>query len=131
MRRTTTYVYDSVSYWDKEKQQPRSKRKLIGKIDPVTGEIVPTGGRRGRKPKNDAPEPSGLTENVTEDAHSPQIPVLEQEDPADYKQLYEASRRSLLEKDAAIARMEATISRLTREKEELVSKLEQLVRENK
>ena len=40
-----TYVYDSVSYWDREKQQPRSKRKLIGKLDPVTGEIVPTDGR--------------------------------------------------------------------------------------
>lgn len=43
-----TYVYESESYWDKEKQQPRNRRKLIGKIDPVTGEIVPTGkpGRR-------------------------------------------------------------------------------------
>lgn len=45
--RDVTYVYDSYSYWDKEKKQPRSKRKLIGKIDPVTGEVVPTG-RRGR-----------------------------------------------------------------------------------
>lgn len=42
-----TYVYESTSYWDKEKQQPRNKRKLIGKIDPETGEIVPTG-RPGR-----------------------------------------------------------------------------------
>ena len=44
-----TYVYESESYWDKEKKQPRSKRKLIGKIDGQTGEIVPTGGRKGRK----------------------------------------------------------------------------------
>lgn len=43
-----TYVYESVSYWDKEKQQPRSKRSLIGKRDPATGEIIPTDGR-GRK----------------------------------------------------------------------------------
>ena len=43
-----TYVYDSVSYWDKEKKQPRSKRTLIGRLDPVTREIVPTDGR-GRK----------------------------------------------------------------------------------
>lgn len=53
-----TYVYESESYWDKEKQQPRSKRKLIGKIDEETGEIVPTGGR-GRPKKNkltDIPE---------------------------------------------------------------------------
>ena len=35
-----TYVYESTSYWDKEKQQPRSKRKLIGRLDPDTGEIT-------------------------------------------------------------------------------------------
>ncbi|MDO5138867.1 MAG: hypothetical protein Q4D71_10495 [Oscillospiraceae bacterium] len=46
----TTYVYESVSYWDPEKKQARSKRKCIGKIDPETGEMIPTG-KRGRKPK--------------------------------------------------------------------------------
>lgn len=40
-----TYVYESVSYWDKEKKQPRSKRTIIGKLDPDTGEIIPTDGR--------------------------------------------------------------------------------------
>ena len=43
-----TYVYESESYWDKEKQQPRSRRRLIGKVDEQTGEIVPTDDR-GRK----------------------------------------------------------------------------------
>jgi len=43
----TTYVYESTSYWDEEKKQSRSKRRVIGKLDPETGEIVPTG-RRGR-----------------------------------------------------------------------------------
>ncbi len=52
----TTYVYESISYWDPEKQQSRSKRKCIGKIDPVTGEIVPTG-KRGRR-KSAAPSPA-------------------------------------------------------------------------
>jgi len=37
-----TYAYESTSYWDKEKKQSRSKRKLIGIVDPETGEIVPT-----------------------------------------------------------------------------------------
>ena len=46
----TTYVYESVSYWDSEKGQSRSNRKLLGKLDPETGEIVPTG-KRGRKKK--------------------------------------------------------------------------------
>jgi hypothetical protein len=36
------YVYESVSYWDKEKQQARSKQVCIGKIDPVTGELIPS-----------------------------------------------------------------------------------------
>lgn len=44
----TTYVYESISYWDSEKQQSRSKRRVIGKLDPETGEIIPTG-KRGRK----------------------------------------------------------------------------------
>jgi hypothetical protein len=35
-----TYVYESVSYWDKELKQPRNKRVCIGKIDPQTGELV-------------------------------------------------------------------------------------------
>ena len=48
-----TYVYDSVSYWDKDLKQPRSKRKLIGKRDPVTNEIIPTSGR-GRRNNTDA-----------------------------------------------------------------------------
>ena len=34
------YAYESVSYWDKEKQQPRSKRTYIGRVDPVTNEII-------------------------------------------------------------------------------------------
>ena len=43
-RRTgTTYVYESESYWDKEKKQPRSHRKLIGKLDDETGEIIQIG----------------------------------------------------------------------------------------
>ena len=45
----TTYVYESESYWDPDKQQPRNRRRLIGRIDPATGEIVPTG-RPGRRP---------------------------------------------------------------------------------
>ena len=45
-----TYAYESVSYWDKDKQQSRSKRTLIGRVDNKTGEIVPTDGR-GRKKK--------------------------------------------------------------------------------
>jgi hypothetical protein len=37
-----TYAYESTSYWDKDKKQPRSRRKLIGRLDEKSGEIVPT-----------------------------------------------------------------------------------------
>lgn len=40
-----TYAYESHSYWDPEKKMTRAKRKLIGRVDPGTGEIVPTDGR--------------------------------------------------------------------------------------
>jgi len=37
-----TYAYESISHWDKEKQQSRAIRKCIGKIDPITNKIIPT-----------------------------------------------------------------------------------------
>ena len=48
-----TYVYDSKAYYDKEKKCSRAKRTLIGKLDSVTGEIIPTDGRnKGAKTKS-------------------------------------------------------------------------------
>ena len=40
-----TYAYESISVWNKELKQSRAKRKLIGRVDSDTGEIVPTDGR--------------------------------------------------------------------------------------
>ena len=40
------YAYESISYWDKEKQQPRSRREYIGKVDPETGEIIRKGDKK-------------------------------------------------------------------------------------
>ena len=44
-----TYVYESVAHWDKEKRQSRAVRKLIGRLDPKTGEVLPTDGRGKRR----------------------------------------------------------------------------------
>ena len=49
-----TYVYESVSYWDREKKQPRSRRTLIGRLDPETGKILPTDGRGKRRGEKEA-----------------------------------------------------------------------------
>ena len=57
-----TYVYESESYWDPDKKQPRNHRKLIGKLD-EEGNIVPTGSR-GRKKKE---ESTGNTVSESED----------------------------------------------------------------
>lgn len=65
-RTGTIYVYESESYWDKEKKQPRNKRTLIGKLDEETGEIIPTDGR-GRKRKTSEKKDAANNENVISD----------------------------------------------------------------
>ena len=72
-----TYAYESKAYWDKEKKQSRAKRKLIGRVDEATGEIVPTDGRV-RKARERAAEP-------------------------DYRALYEQARARIAELEAEIA----------------------------
>lgn len=37
-----TYVYEAVSYWDKEKKQSRNKQVCIGKLDPKTKKLIPS-----------------------------------------------------------------------------------------
>lgn len=48
-----TYAYRNEPYWDKEKQQSRAKRTLIGKLDPDTGELIPTRSYRKRDTSTD------------------------------------------------------------------------------
>ena len=73
----TTYVYESISYWDEEKKQSRSNRRLIGKLDPETGEIIPTG-KRGRKPKEASAQAAGA---------NAELPQLYEESQARIKEL--------------------------------------------
>ena len=89
-----TYVYDSVSYWDKDLKQPRSKRKLIGKRDPVTNEIIPTSGR-GRRQNTDA---------------SAEKKPVQSDSSADLK--YEKCLEAIREKDATIQEQKKQIGDL-------------------
>lgn len=59
-----TYVYESESYWDKEKKQPRSRRKLIGKLDPQTGEVIPTGKKNRSQQKNRDAQPEDAIQDT-------------------------------------------------------------------
>jgi len=84
-----TYAYESKSYWDKEKKTSRANRKLIGRLVPETGEIVPTDGR-GRKDK------------VKEETRV---------DP-DYKLLYEKLIRRCAAQETLIAALQKEINEL-------------------
>jgi molecular chaperone GrpE (heat shock protein) len=94
--RGVTYVYESQSYWDKELKQPRSNRKLIGKLDPDTGEIVPTGKKGRTKQDQDPEKKSGYS--VT-----------------DSKTSADQTRRLLKEKDAEILSLKKQLSAAERE----------------
>ena len=43
-------VYESTPNYDPKTKQSRPKRKYLGTLDPVTGELVPSSGRPGRRP---------------------------------------------------------------------------------
>lgn len=86
-----TYAYESHSYWDPEKKMTRAKRKLIGRIDPQTGEIVPTDGRN-RKKKD---------EKTTKDV--------------DYKKLYEKLQKKYEAQEVLIKSLKDQLARLGQE----------------
>ena len=99
--RGVTYVYESVSYWDKNLKQPRSKRTLIVKRD-SEGNIVPTGGR-GRK-KSESSD-SGCAHSDTSDIHKDQyIQLLSEKD----AQIFEL-KRQLAESEALVQYYESAI----------------------
>lgn len=100
-----TYVYESHSYRDKETKQPRSTRKLIGRIDDATGEIIPT-----RKK---------ATINTTSSEHGNDITTSNDD--------VSVSLDIVKEKDAIITEQRRQISVLLKEKEELAKELERLV----
>ena len=106
--RDVTYVYESVSYWDKEKKQPRSRRKLIGKRDPETGEIIPTG-KRGRKKK--APD-----HDESSSAHSD----------TDYKSLYEQTLSEKNRLESKVLDLQKQIASLSLENEQYKNKLDKI-----
>lgn len=87
-----TYVYEVYeNYWDKEKKKYVQKRRMIGKIDPETGEIVPT---RSRK-------------------KAPTAPSSEQSDQqADYKSLYLETRKLLDQKELELSLLQSELSSL-------------------
>ena len=103
-RSGTTYVYESESYWDKEKKQPRSRRKLIGKLDEETGEVIPTGKSGRKKGSSRNPEENAAPEPVTEYI------------------------RTIDEKERQIRELKAENQELLKEKQDILKTLETLCR---
>jgi alpha-ketoglutarate-dependent taurine dioxygenase len=84
-RSDKTYAYESHSYWDKEKKTSRAKRTLIGRVDPVTGKIIPTDGRR-KKDKIETPKEP------------------------DYKTLYEKLQKKCVAQETLIAALQKELN---------------------
>ena len=56
----TTYFYEQDYKWNPETKRPEGTRKLIGKLDPETGKMIPTGKPgRPRKEKEVTASSSG------------------------------------------------------------------------
>ena len=81
-RSGTTYAFESTPRYDPERKQSRPIKRYLGRVDPITHEIIPTSGRRGRLKKSEDP------------IHEPEMMNR------DYKERYE-----LVKADAEKARM--------------------------
>jgi len=53
------YVYSVESYWDKEKKAPRNRQVCLGRLDPETGEVIPS--KRKRRIAERAGSAPGVT----------------------------------------------------------------------
>ena len=93
-----TYVYESHSYRDKETKQPRAKRKLIGRLDDETGEVIPTRSKR----------------NMTTKEFDP-VATPSKESSRTYSSLLE----SVKEKDEIIKSLRSEVATLRRERQKL------------
>lgn len=84
-----TYAYESTAQWDPEKKQSRPVRKYLGRVDPETGEIIRTKGRRGRPKKEDTATPEAASDASV-----------------DYESLYRKCSSSLKSAEESISRLE-------------------------
>ena len=104
--------YESTSHYDPETKQSRPVRKYLGREDPVTGELIPSSGRRGRRngdtlSKNDDPQssPNDDAMNAMQSKYEKKISSLE----------------------ALVSEQKATIRKLESEKSSIVKKLSDLL----
>ena len=104
--------YESTSHYDPETKQSRPVRKYLGREDPVTGELIPSSGKRGRRngdtlSKNDDPQssPNDDAMNAMQSKYEKKISSLE----------------------ALVSEQKATLRKLESEKSSIVKKLSDLL----
>ena len=106
-------LYESTSHYDPETKQSRPVRKYLGREDPITGELIPSSRKRGRK--KDGPDDIGATSDISED-----------DDASLLKLRYE---KELSARDDIIKDQAAMIRKLEAQKASLVKKLSSLLQE--
>ena len=111
-------VYESTSHYDPVTKQSRPKRKYLGIEDPVTGELIPSSGKRGRRKviaNGDVP-----VEKKTETETAAKIEP-------DYKLLLQNTEQTLLEKERIIQQLEEDNTRLQSGLEQLKTMITELL----
>lgn len=103
------YVYEQKSVWIPELKQFRARRQLIGKVDPETGETIPTG-KVGR--------PRKRVENLSS-SETASSPVSNSD--------LDKSDKEVVSLRETIAELESQISVLRLENERLVKRIQQAV----
>ena len=106
-------LYESTSHYDPETKQSRPVRKYLGREDPITGELIPSTGKRGRKKDNS--QNTGETYQVSGDRA---IAIL--------KARYE---KELSARDAIINEQASAIRELKAQKASAIKRLSSLLQE--
>lgn len=119
----TTYVYDVVSYWDASTKTPRSHSKLIGKVDPVTGEVVPTG-KRGRPRKADTAPGLPAPDAADETRELKQALIKAQKEKIELENACRESREEVKRLNERIFRLTASFDGLKKSFEKYASAVE-------
>jgi len=86
-------VYESTPHYDPVTKQSRPKRKYLGTIDPETGELIPSSGRRGRT--------ASITDNTADN-------------PGEMSEEIAKLRNAISEKDSQIADLKSEVKSLQR-----------------
>lgn len=87
-----TRVYESTPHYDPITKQSRPKRKYLGTLDPKTGELIPSSGRRGRTASL-----KNATTTTTDDSAAKEISTLQ---------------KTITEKDAEILSLKTEVKSL-------------------